>query len=82
MNRRTFFKGLLTLPAVTAAVVKAEAEPKYLVGLDPGIPGSDMSGMMIFESTPGSNDAWFYRLWVEQETFRQMGIPADVWCAK
>ena len=67
MNRRTFFKALLATPAAVTAVVRASAEPKYVVGIDPGIPGSDRSGMMIFTSTPGSNDGWFYREWSQAQ---------------
>lgn len=82
MNRREFFKGLLALPAVTAAVVKAASEPDYIIAIDPALPGSDRAGHFIFFSTPGDNNGYFYRAFVEQETFRQMGIPAGVWDAK
>jgi hypothetical protein len=63
MNRRTFFKALLVTPAAVAAVVKAEAAPKYVVAIDPGLPDSERSGRMIFVSTPGDNTGWFYREW-------------------
>ena len=78
MNRRNFFKALLVVPAAVKAVVTAKPEP-VLIGCDVAN-RPDRMGMYIVSTNP-SGQSWFYEEWVAMqraETFRVMGIPAEV----